>query len=196
MLHGMVGNKLNRNRSLRRATLRDLAKSTLIRQRICTTRAKAKEARRLVEQLITLGKSGTLANKRRAFAILCDHGLVSDLFGDVAPRFKNRVGGYTRIIPLAANRRGDNAQMVYLELTEKNEALLKKNEAKAATNTQDIDVKAKPSEPKVVKEKSHKEDSSQPHASHDPESLKKGTSIKKSVGGLKKMFMRKTPDGK
>ena len=118
MRHGIAGNRFGRNSSLRKATVRDLAKATLIQQRICTTEAKAKEARKLVDKLITLGKKGTLPAKRRAFAILCDHKIVSDLFGKTSPRFKNRVGGYTRIIKLGT-RRGDNAALAYLELTEK-----------------------------------------------------------------------------
>ena len=110
MRHGIAGNRLNRNRSLRKATLRDIAKATLIHQRVCTTLAKAKEARKLVDQLITLGKKGELVHRRRAFAILCDHQMVSDLFNKTSPRFKNRIGGYTRIIPAAGLRRGDNAR--------------------------------------------------------------------------------------
>lgn len=118
MRHRVSGNRLGRNSSLRKSTVRDIAKSTLVHQRICTTKAKAKEARKLVEKLITLGKKETLAAKRRAFSILCDHKIVSNLFNDIAGRFKNRAGGYTRIIPLS-ERRGDNAMLVYLELTEK-----------------------------------------------------------------------------
>src|SRR5205085_8609000 len=75
------------------------------------------------EKLITLGKKDTLAARRRAFAILCDHTLVSSLFKETAPRFKSRLGGYTRIIPF--NKRiGDNAEMVFLELTEKDRAII------------------------------------------------------------------------
>ena len=118
MRHQVSGNRLGRFSSLRKATVRDIAKATLVHQRICTTKMKAKEARKLVDKLITLGKKDTLAAKRKAFSILCDHGLVSNLFGKIAGRFKNRVGGYTRIIPLSI-RRGDNAYLVYLELTEK-----------------------------------------------------------------------------
>ncbi|MCA9400618.1 MAG: 50S ribosomal protein L17, partial [Candidatus Omnitrophica bacterium] len=70
MRHGIAGNKLNRNRSLRKATIRDIAKAALLKQRIQTTTAKAKEARKMVDKLITMGKKGTLADKRRAFAIL------------------------------------------------------------------------------------------------------------------------------
>lgn len=138
MRHGIAGNKLSRNSSLRKATVRDIAKATIIKQRICTTRAKAKEARKLVDKLITLGKKGALADKRRAFAILCDHKLVSSLFSKTSPRFKNRVGGYTRIIPLG-NRRGDNAQLVFLELTEKEEIIISKPKSTAAAKTKDLE---------------------------------------------------------
>lgn len=129
MRHNISGNKLNRKTSHRKATIRDMAKATLIRQRICTTKAKAKEARSMVDKLITLGKNGTLADKRRAFAILCDHPLVSKLFNKIAGRFTTRKGGYTRIIPLG-NRRGDNAELVYLELTEKEEIVISKQKKK------------------------------------------------------------------
>ena len=129
MRHKIAGNRLNRFSSWRKATVRDLAKATLIKQRICTTKAKAKEARKLVDNLITIGKEATLAAKRKAFAILCDHSLVSDLFNKITPRFKNRVGGYTRIIP-AGYRRGDNAIMVFLELTEKEEVVISKPKTK------------------------------------------------------------------
>ena len=119
MRHGVAGKKFGRNQKLREATVRDLVKAVLINFSIQTTKVKAGEARKLVDRMITLGKKNTLATKRRAFAILCDHGLVSDLFNKVAPLFVNRHGGYTRIIKLAVNRQGDNAQMVILELTEK-----------------------------------------------------------------------------
>lgn len=131
MRHGIAGNRLSRNSSLRKATVRDLAKATLIAQRICTTEARAKEARKLVDKLITLGKKGTLAAKRRAFSILTDHKIVSDLFAKTSPRFKNRVGGYTRIIKLG-NRRGDNAALAYLELTEKEIVIVSKPKSAAA----------------------------------------------------------------
>ena len=123
MRHAKSGNRLSRNQSLRKATVRDMGKAVLIQERICTTKAKAKEGRKMVEQLITLGKKGTLADKRRAFAILCDHQLVSELFATIAPRFKNRMGGYTRIIPFGI-RRGDSAELVYLKLTEKSKAIV------------------------------------------------------------------------
>jgi large subunit ribosomal protein L17 len=123
MRHGKSGNRLSRNQSLRKATLRDMAKAVFLQERICTTRAKAKEARKMIEKLITLGKKDTLAARRRAFAILCDHTEVSQLFSKIAPRFKARNGGYTRIIPYV-QRAGDNAELAFLELTEKTREII------------------------------------------------------------------------
>jgi large subunit ribosomal protein L17 len=119
MRHGIADNRFGRNQKLRQATVRDLARATLKHERITTTHAKAKGARQLVDKLITLGKKNTLHAKRAAFAILIDHDLVSMLFNKIAPRFKDRQGGYTRLIKYAVNRQGDNAQMTLLELTER-----------------------------------------------------------------------------
>lgn len=119
MRHGISGNKFGRNQKWREATIRDLVRAILKSESIKTTRAKAVEARKAADKIITLGKKNTLAAKRRAFAILCDHSLVSRLFNVIAPRFANRNGGYTRLIKFAVNRQGDNAEMVLLELTER-----------------------------------------------------------------------------
>jgi large subunit ribosomal protein L17 len=138
MRHRKSGNRLSRNQSLRKATLRDMAKAVFLQERICTTRAKAKEARKLIEKLITLGKKDTLAARRLAFAILCDHKEVSQLFSKVAPRFKSRKGGYTRIIPYI-QRSGDNAQLAFLELTEKTrEIITNQKRVKAAKEAGDV----------------------------------------------------------
>ncbi len=142
MRHAKSGNRLSRNQSLRKATLRDMAKAVFLQERICTTRAKAKEARKMIEKLITLGKEDTLAARRRAFAILCDHAEVSLLFSNIAPRFKSRNGGYTRIIPYI-QRAGDNAELAFLELTEKSREIITnqkrvKPEAKEAGDTSKV----------------------------------------------------------
>ena len=138
MRHGKSGNRLSRNQSLRKATLRDMAKAVFLQERICTTRAKAKEARKMIEKLITLGKKDTLAARRRAFAILCDHKEVSQLFTNIAPRFKARVGGYTRIIPYV-QRAGDNAELAFLELTEKTrEIITNQKRTKAVKEAGDV----------------------------------------------------------
>lgn len=194
MRHRIAGNKLGRNSSLRKATVRDIAKATLVHQRICTTKAKAKEARKLVDRLITMGKKGTLAHRRRAFAILCDHRLVSDLFNETAPRFKERSGGYTRMIPLSM-RRGDNAQLTYLELTEKSAAFISKPKSAASAKTKDADVpqaavaadKADKTEKKPAARKPRTTAKKSDQTKADP-------AKKKIVGGIKKMFNRKSPE--
>ncbi len=183
MRHQKGGNRLSRNRSLRKATLRDLAKATLIQERICTTSSRAKEARKLVDQLITLGKKDTLAARRAAFAVLCDHGLVSQLFQETAPRFKSRAGGYTRIIPYM-NRNGDNAEMVFLELTEKSrESITGAKRVQKAAETEEVtEAVTKPAtEAKAAKAEKA-----------EAKSAGKVAAPKKPTGGVRKMFQRKT----
>lgn len=200
----MSGNKLGRNQTLRKATIRDLARATLIEQRICTTKAKAKEARKLVDRLITLGKKGTLAGKRKAFSILTDHSLVSDLFNTIAVRFKARNGGYTRIIPFT-RRRGDNAELAFLELTEKDQVIISnsktetvKKEAKTTGKApQIIDVPAQTGKKKASKaeaktapeEKKKDKKSSEVKA---PDAIK---TPKKIMGGIKKIFKKPSAGG-
>lgn len=206
MRHRMAGNRLGRNSDLRKATLRDVAKATLIHQRICTTKGMAKEARRLVDQLITLGKKGTLAHRRKAFSILCDHALVSELFGKISGRFKNRIGGYTRVIPLSM-RRGDNAQLAYLELTEKEVVIVNKPKSTAAakpkekiTSTAPTDVKKgegtviKPEVPEVKKEKLPKPEPVKTYPKDLPTKEKPKTT-KPFFGGIKKIFTKKPSGG-
>ena len=199
MRHAVSGNKLGRNSSWRKATVRDIAKATLIRQRICTTKAKAKEARKLVDRLITLGKKGTLAHRRKAFSILNDHQLVSQLFNKTAPRFQKRKGGYTRIIPLSF-RRGDNAQLVYLELTEKEIVIISKPKSSAVAKPQQTGTsteKQKSAEvsadSKEKKEVSKAEPNKDPSRKYKP-APGKGKPGKNIVGGIKKMFRRKTAE--
>ena len=117
MRHGVTGRQLSRNSPHRWAMLRNMAASLLRHEAIRTTVPKAKELRRYVEPLITLGKTDSLANRRRAFARLRDAEVVEKLFGDLGPRFKARPGGYTRILHMA-NRPGDNAEMALMALVE------------------------------------------------------------------------------
>jgi large subunit ribosomal protein L17 len=98
--------------------LRNMAASLLRHEAIRTTVPKAKELRRFVEPLITLGKTDSMANRRRAFARLRDTEVVDKLFDDLGPRFKARPGGYTRILHMA-NRAGDNADMALMALVDK-----------------------------------------------------------------------------
>ena len=117
MRHGLSGRQLSRNSTHRWAMLRNMAASLLRHEAIRTTVPKAKELRRYVEPLITLGKTDSLANRRRAFARLRDAEVVDKLFGDIGPRFRARPGGYTRILHMAS-RPGDNADMALMALVE------------------------------------------------------------------------------
>jgi large subunit ribosomal protein L17 len=118
MRHGLTGRQLSRNTPHRWAMLRNMAASLLRHETIRTTVPKAKELRRYVEPLITLGKTDSQANRRRAFARLRDAEVVDKLFDELGPRFKARPGGYTRILHMA-NRAGDNADMALMALVDK-----------------------------------------------------------------------------
>ena len=118
MRHNRRTKRFGRNPKERRAMLENLVTSLLHHQQITTTLEKAKETKRLADRVITLGKDDSLHSRRQVFSYLQDHELTSKIFKDVAPRFKNRQGGYTRILHLQ-NRKGDNAAMALLELTEK-----------------------------------------------------------------------------
>jgi large subunit ribosomal protein L17 len=115
MRHLNSGSKLGRNPAHRRATLRNLVTNVIEKERITTTITRAKAARPLVERLITLGKRDSLHSRRQAAAYLMTPGATAKLFADVAPRFADRPGGYTRIIH-AGFRIGDGAQLAILEL--------------------------------------------------------------------------------
>lgn len=116
--HGM--RKLNRTTSHRLAMFRNMAVSLLRHEAIKTTLPKAKELRRVVEPLITLGKKDSLANKRLAFNRLRDREIVVKLFGELGARYANRNGGYLRILKMGF-RVGDNAPMAYVELVDRPE---------------------------------------------------------------------------
>lgn len=138
--------------------MRNMVMSLFKFQRIKTTRRRAKVARRLAEKLITLGKAGTVTARRRARAVLYDRVSVTNLFKDVAPLFKTRVGGYTRIIPLGL-RRGDNASMVFLELTEKKEIEKPSAKKKAKKEEPEEGSSASSKEPKKEAKRPSKADS-------------------------------------
>jgi large subunit ribosomal protein L17 len=117
MRHRSKNRRLSRNIAERKALLKSLAAHLITYQRITTSLAKAKEARRVTERLISWGKENTLHARRQAYRVLNDRDIVKVLFTQVAPLFKNRTGGYTRIVRTYP-RRGDGAEMVLLELTE------------------------------------------------------------------------------
>jgi large subunit ribosomal protein L17 len=115
--HRKAGRKLGRDAAQRRALYSNLASALIEHGRIKTTEAKAKEVRPIVEEMITLGKRGDVAAHRQAVAFLRSKEIAHVLFSEVAPRFAERQGGYTRIIKIGP-RQGDAARMVYLELVD------------------------------------------------------------------------------
>ena len=118
MRHKLSGRQLSRNSSHRHALMRNMSVSLLRHETIRTTVPKAKELRRVVEPLITLGKSDSDANRRLAFARLRDSDLVEKLFNDLGPRFRARPGGYTRILRMVP-RAGDAAKMALMQLVDR-----------------------------------------------------------------------------
>jgi large subunit ribosomal protein L17 len=140
MRHGHGLRKLNRTSSHRLAMLRNMTVSLLRHEEIRTTLPKAKELRRVVEPMITLGKKASLANRRLAFDRLRDRDIVEKLFDDLGPRYAKRNGGYLRILK-AGFRNGDNAAMALVTLMDRSEGTTepkpeekkkKKGEAKSA----------------------------------------------------------------
>lgn len=117
MRHAKKGRALGTDASHTKAMLRSLARAVLINERIKTTETRAKEVRSLVERIITWGKKGDVHSRRLALAELNDRELVHKVFADIAPRYTEREGGYTRILKLGP-RKGDAAPMVILELVE------------------------------------------------------------------------------
>ena len=118
MRHRRAGRKLSRTGAHRRALFRNLVTALLEHERIRTTDPKAKEVRRLTDRVITLGKRGSLHARRRALAFVRKQSVVRKLFDEVAPRYVNRRGGYTRVIKLGP-RLGDAATQSIVELTER-----------------------------------------------------------------------------
>lgn len=122
MRHLKAGKRLGRSSAHRSALYRNLVAELIKRDRIETTDAKAKELRRIADRMVTLGKKGTLAARRRAVAYVRNGDAVSRLFEEVAPRFADRPGGYTRVTKLGI-RRGDAAPMSVIEFTGSGEEL-------------------------------------------------------------------------
>jgi large subunit ribosomal protein L17 len=115
--HQKAGRKLGRDSAHRKALYANLAVALIEHGRIKTTVAKAKEVRPVAEQMITLGKRGDVAAHRQAVAFLRSKPVAHKLFAEIAPRFADRQGGYTRIVKLGP-RQGDAAEMAYLELVD------------------------------------------------------------------------------
>jgi large subunit ribosomal protein L17 len=204
MRHQLSGRQLSRNAPHRQAMLRNMAASLLRHETIRTTVPKAKELRRVVEPLITLGKDDSDANRRRAFSQLRDAEVVVKLFENLGPRFKARPGGYTRILRMDA-RPGDAAPMALMQLLDQPEAVA---EAAASTEGEEAAPKKKAASrkkaaPKRVSKKAVKSDAEKAEkkakaeskaaakakkveAAAAKKSAKKTATPKKKAGGAKK----------
>src|SRR4051794_22998313 len=193
MRHHLSGRQLSRNAPHRQALLRSLSVSLLRHETIRTTIPKAKELRRVVEPLITLGKEDSESNRRLAFSRLRDSEIVAKLFDTIGPRFKARPGGYTRILHMAP-RPGDNAPMALMQLVErsapeaveaapadKKAAKAEKPKAEAAPSKEEKKAK---SDAKKVREKAAKEAKAVKAAS--AKAAKKTVAPKKKKAAVKK----------
>ena len=120
MKHNIKNKKLNKTSSHRKAMFMNMSNALIKHEQITTTLAKAKELRRFVEKIITLGKKADLLSRRKAISILQDQKMSKKVFDVLADRYKNRSGGYTRIIKLG-NRFGDNAPTAVIEFVDRDE---------------------------------------------------------------------------
>ncbi len=145
MKHNIKNKKLNRTSTHRKSMFMNLSNALIKHEQITTTLPKAKELKRFVEKIITLGKKGDLTSRRKAISILQDQEMVKKIFDTISKRYKERNGGYTRIIKLG-NRFGDNAPMAIIELVDRDE-----------------EAKGKDSGP-VIEKKSNEEFEDQPQA--------------------------------
>jgi large subunit ribosomal protein L17 len=182
MRHQLSGRQLSRNASHRAAMLRNMAASLLRHETIRTTLPKAKELRRVVEPLITLGKDDSDANRRRAFAQLRDAEVVVKLFENLGPRFKTRPGGYTRILRMDV-RAGDAAPMALMQLLDQPEAVAEEAAAPAGDESGEAAKKAAPKKKAAAKKTSLKKKST---ASAEEKAEKKAKAAKKAEVKAKK----------
>ena len=172
MRHLKAGRKFGRTSAHRKALFRNLVGALIERERISTTLAKAKELRGKVERTITLGKKGTLHARRQAFKLAPQKEAVQKVFGDLAVRYANRPGGYTRIIKIGP-RRGDNAPMAFIELVDREgETPAPKKEVQKKTAMKK-ETKPKVTEKKAVEKKESKEDTRKKAEPKKPAAKKK-----------------------
>ena len=196
MRHHLSGRQLSRNAPHRHALLRSLSVALLRHETIRTTVPKAKELRRVVEPLITLGKDDSDANRRLAFSRLRDSEIVAKLFETIGPRFKARPGGYTRILHMAP-RPGDNAPMALMQLVERSapETVEPQPEDKKAKKAAKAKPEAAPkskedkkaqAEAKKVREKAAKEAKAAKAAEKKAAKKTTGGTVKKKKTAAKK----------
>ena len=133
MKHRIKGKKLNRTSSHRKALFKNMAQAIIKHEQIITTLPKAKTMKPIIDKLITLGKKGSLHARRQAFSQLRDNNIVSKLFGDLAARYTDRQGGYSRVLR-AGYRYGDAAAMAVFELVDRDEEAKGKDSGPVLTN--------------------------------------------------------------
>ena len=136
MKHRIKGKKLNRTSSHRKALFKNMAQAIIKHEQIITTLPKAKTMKPIIDKLISLGKKGGIHARRRAFSQLRDNDMVSKLFGDLATRYVDRHGGYSRVLK-AGFRYGDSAAMAVLELVDRDEDARGKDSGPIQTNNTD-----------------------------------------------------------
>ena len=185
MRHRVAGRKLSRHTRHRELMFRNMLVSLLQHERIKTTLAKGKELRSWADNIISLGKQGTLHARRRAFALLRDKGIIRKLFDEIAPKFKDRQGGYTRIYRLGW-RQGDGAPLSLVELAtyappeEKKKSTIKKAKEVIEKVTPKKKEKAEKKEKEKEKGKEKKEKKAKKEEKEAPKEKKERSKKKKS----------------
>lgn len=186
MRHQVSHRKLSRSMSHRRALLRSLVTALVKQEQIRTTLPKAKELRPLVEKFVTMARKDTLHNRRQAYSYIFDKAAVQKLFNEIAPRFKTRNGGYTRIVRTDF-RKGDAAEMAIIEFVEKG-ATASKSAATEVDSSDDKETKAKTTEatPKKAKKPTAKSASTKSSSKITKTSTQNKTTTKGTVARTKK----------
>lgn len=192
MRHRKFSQRLSRPPGHRRATLRNLVTALFKYQRIKTTVAKAKLAQSFAERLISLGKQNSLFSRRLAYKILADRDAVTFLFSRIAPLFKTKHSGFTRVIRLANARHGDGAEMAILELTERLPAEKPKKEVKKEKVTLEQKPSAKIEQASLEIKPEEKELKPQEKEKPVKEKVKAPPKFKpkKFLGGLRRLLKR------
>jgi len=204
MRHKKRRTRFGRQPGHRAATLRSLARAVLLNESIKTTRTKAREARRLVEKLIRVAKNDSLHSRRQVLSMLGDRALVTKLFKEIAPLFAQRQSGYTRIVPFNF-RKGDGANVVFLELTQKKPEekpkpagvkIGERAEKRILPAKKETKAEFKPAHPKAapeikpaLKEEKAVEDVKKAKVKDETKKLQKQKGFLKKVGGF---FRRRT----
>lgn len=198
MRHRIKDRHFSRPYAARRALIKSLVRAVLLQNRITTTNAKAEAASSEVEKIISLAKQNTLHARRLAYDFLQDHTLVKQLFDSIAPRFKDRQGGYTRIIKLATPRKGDGAALSIVEFIDyqmKEKPVRKDDEKKTVKEAVIKEPAAHKEALKVKPAVSVKEKAKAAAGSKKKDEKKEDQKVKKEGISLKNIF-KKSPDKK